>query len=191
MTPDYAAEAEELKKLDDQQLAEIGKLAARLVKTQKRIARTEAVLKARKEQEAKLSKEVIPERLSIFGLEKVTLRSGHEIEVKRFYSANISEERRKAAHAWLREHGFGSLIKNEISIPIPAGEDKEAELIKELLTKEGVSFTTAESVHASTLKSFVKTQLEAPEEEKADKPPTELFGIFQGNIATVKNKKGK
>jgi hypothetical protein len=96
-------------------------------------------------------------------------------------SANISKDRSAGAHEWLRDNGFGDLIKNTVSVNFGKGEDDKAgELIKGL-EDSGYNVDQKEAVHPSTLKAFCKEQI-----EKGSEIPTDLFGIFIGQKTTIK-----
>lgn len=86
--------------------------------------------------------------------------SGHIIEVANFVTGHIKEVNRAAAFAWLRKNKLDSIIKRTIDIAFGMGEDKKAAAIAKLLTSKRVPFESAESVHANTLRAFVRERLE-------------------------------
>ncbi len=118
-----------------------------------------------------------------------TLLAGRTVTVKKKYYANISEERRARAFAWLRSTGNGDIIKNELSLAFAAGQDAEAKAVRDWLEKEAFSYDEKEAVNANTLKAFVKEQMEA--EADADSTgaaapfPKELFGAFVQDVAEI------
>ncbi|MFZ8998555.1 MAG: hypothetical protein ACO3D0_09310, partial [Ilumatobacteraceae bacterium] len=50
--------------------------------------------------------------------------------------ARISAEHRDAAHEWLREHGFGGIVKHAVSATFGKDEDAAAAKAREMLEAE-------------------------------------------------------
>lgn len=102
----------------------------------------------------------IPGAFEEAGTTTLTLSGGVKIEVKPFIVANIKDVNEKAAFTWLRKNKFGSLIKNNVTCAFGMGEDKIAKATIAALKKMKVDFMSKESVHNSTLRAFVKEQME-------------------------------
>ena len=102
-------------------------------------------------------------------------------------TATISEAKRADAHAWLRAHNFGGLIKTMVAVPFGCGEEAEARaLAARIREQEHHDATVNETVHPMTLKAFVREQVEA------GKPlPFDLFGVFPFTRAKLKMPKGR
>jgi hypothetical protein len=67
---------------------------------------------------------------------------------------------REKFYKWLRENNFGSLIRTEVVAQFGMGEDKKAVALTLSLLKRKYDVIQKQSVHPSTLKAFVKEQLE-------------------------------
>lgn len=128
----------------------------------------------------------LPEVMGALGMKEFTLENGAKITIKEDIKAGITEDNRPAAHAWVRERGDGGIIKNVVSIAFGKDEDAKAEEVVKSLTDQGYSPDQKESIHVSTLKSYVKERLEA-----GDAIPVDLFGVFEFKKATVKLPKPK
>jgi len=107
---------------------------------------------------------------------------GSSIEVKAFYSASISEARRAEAFEWLRNNNFGDLIKNTVSVRFGRGEEQLCQRAMEMLSMSGFPVEQAEKVEPMTLKAWVKERV-----EKGSDFPSELFGVYIGQKATIKS----
>lgn len=103
----------------------------------------------------------LPDVLKQIGLPYFRLDDGTTVEVKKEYYGSISADNQSAASAWLREQNCADIIKNEIKLAFGMGEDVEVKKLVDRLTKAGYTFEQKESVHASTLKAFIKEQTEA------------------------------
>lgn len=75
--------------------------------------------------------------------------------------ASISKANTESACAWLDANGYGSLIKNAIVVELPRGERALAKKAATALRKAGVEYEELSSVHAQTLKAFVRESLAA------------------------------
>lgn len=168
--------------VQDEQLAGISGLGRRAKTLQKEIEDLERVFKERKEQYRKLTEESIPEALASLGMKSFKMEDGSSIDVKPFYSASISDARRAEAYEWLREHGFDDIIKNTVSVRFGRGEDELCSNLLNLLGEKGYPAAQAEKIEPMTLKAWVREQVEQGKEF-----PSELFGVYIGQKATIKS----
>lgn len=166
----------------DNDLQGLAQMARRAKSLEKEIEDFEADLKQKKEQYRKLTEEVIPEALTSMGLKSFRMDDGSSIEIKAFYSASITEARRAEAFQWLRENGYDDIIKNTVSVRFGRNESGLADRAIEILRAAGFPVEQAEKVEPMTLKAWVKEQV-----EKGREFPSELFGAYIGQKATIKS----
>ncbi len=178
---DFEKDADALK-LQDDDIQGISNLAKKAKEIAAEVADLEAVLKERKNQFRKLTEEAIPEALAQTGMTGFTMEDGSKIEVKPFYSASIPAARKAEAFEWLREHGMDDIIKNTVSVRFGRGEDELCSRLLELLGTQGYPVEQAEKIEPMTLKAWVKEQV-----QRGNEFPTELFGAFIGQKATIKS----
>jgi hypothetical protein len=154
-------------------LKQIASLAESLVAAGRVVVEAEATLKRAKAEMKQIEEEDLPELMREVGLTLVQLEDGSKIQVSDEISCGITEANKAAAHEWLVENGFGGIIKTEAKVTFDKGEHDAAvaasEAIENLLQRPVL---LGESVHASTLKSFLKEQMAA-----GTPLPYELFGI--------------
>lgn len=161
--------------------------AARMIQVQRLIVQTkEEELKAAQEELARLETQVLPEIMSEVGIPQFSLEDGSSIGVADEYYAHISKEHQALAHGWLRANNFGDLVKNQYTVSFGRGEDAKAQELEQTLKANGYEFENRESVHANTLKAFIKERYETAAqaasqstspETQATLPPADLFGI--------------
>lgn len=166
----------------DEDLSSVGALAKRAKLLEKEIDEIETVLKERKDQQRKLLEETIPAMLQELGLSKFSMLDGSEITVKPFYSASIPEEKRVQAYEWLRDNGHDDIIKNTVSVRFGRNEDKLCESLLNQLRGQNYPVEQAQKIEPQTLKAWVREQV-----ERGNEFPTELFGVFIGQKATIKS----
>ena len=148
-----------------------------------RIETSENNLKDLKKEHDRLSGEVIPTMMSEMGLSHLKLMDGSSVDVKPFYSANITVANKEKAFKWLRDNGLGDIIKNEISVSFGRNEENKAADYASLAQERGFQPTQKMKVEPMTLKALVRERTEAGKDM-----PTELFNIFVGNKTTIKRK---
>lgn len=166
----------------NEDLSSVGALAKRAKELEKEIEEIDTVLSERKSQYRKLLEETIPAMLQELGMTKFSMADGSEITVKPFYSASIPEEKRAQAYEWLREHGYDDIIKNTVSVRFGRGEDELCEHLLNLLREQNYPVEQAQKIEPQTLKAWVREQV-----ERGNEFPTELFGVYVGQKATIKS----
>ena len=103
-----------------------------------------------------------------------------------YYSAKIPEDREAEAFDWFERSGHGDLVKSVISVPFGMKELEESKRLAEKLEAEGYDYNSKLGVHHTTLKAFVKSELEA-----GRTLPMDLLGAYQGEMVKLKTIKGK
>jgi hypothetical protein len=181
LTNQFEQDADALK-IQDADLVGVAALAKRAKELEKELEDLEETVKERKAQFRKLTEESIPEVLAQMNLRSFKMSDGSSIEVKPFYSASIPEARRAEAFQWLRERGMDDIIKNTVSVRFGRGEDELCSRLLNLLGESGYPAEQAEKIEPMTLKAWVKEQV-----ERGNEFPTELFGAFIGQKATIKS----
>jgi len=144
----------------------------------------EESLKNKKKEIERISGEVIPTMLSEMGLSSLKLADGSAVDVKPYYTANISIANREAAYGWLRSNGLGDIIKNDITVSFGRNEDNKAAQYANLAKGQGFQPTQKLKVEPMTLKALVRERIENGKEM-----PTDIFNVFVGNRTTIKEKK--
>lgn len=164
----------------DEDLNSIAGLANQAVALEKEIERQEAYLGQAKERLRKLTDEIIPAALAEKGMSSFKMVDGSEVEVKPYYSATISADNRGQAFTWLRDNGYGDIIKNIVSTQFGRGEDELARDFITMARQQGFIVDQNEKVEPMTLKAWVRERVERGEEF-----PTELFGAYIGQRAKI------
>lgn len=181
--PDMTAEEQ------GQSLEKLVELAELLQKKDAEVVVANEALATVKGEADKLRGVTIPNLMQRLKMESFKLQDGSEISVKKDIKCSLSEERKPAGLAWIREHGHGGIIKTEVSLSFGKGDEAKAKEAEKLLREKGFSPDVGDSVHAQTLKSFVKERMEA-----GDQIPLATFGVFEfkeAKITLPKKKKKK
>lgn len=175
------------KAADSATLDRLSKMAQVLLHHQRRVEALTQELADAKTAMLQVEREDLPELMRELEFTLVRLDDGSTIELKDEVDCSITEARRATAHKWLIENGFGGLIRCEVSVKFDRDEREAAWRLA-----EQIGGSVEEKVHPSTLKSFVKEQMEA-----GRAVPSDLFGVFPYSKAVIKppkaggKKKGK
>ena len=174
-------EAESIVAIDTGMSSDIAKSCNKLLETQKKISTAEEELKKLKEVETTLSEQTIPNLMQQAGISMLKLADGSSVEVKPFYSARIPASKSEEAFNWLRENGHGDMIKNQVSLEFGMRQDNEAKALIEELKQKGLAVQQKTSVHPSTLRGFVREQIQ----DLGKDVPAELFGTYVANKTKI------
>ena len=150
------------------------------------LAELEEEVKKQKAIVLQLEREDVPDLMAELGVKDITLSDGSKVSVVEDCDARITDANRSAAFAWLQEHGYGGLIKTFVAVQFNKGEHDAAVETAVFLRNqlEGRDVVVDETVHAGTLKAFVKERL-----TKGEAIPMDLFGVFPYNKAVLSNGK--
>ena len=165
-------------------LTQLTILSEMLVEAKQATEDAEKEFKRAKANERRLIEEAIPLMMQELGVDKIVLTNGYEVSTKLEVYASITEANKQRAFKWLEENNFGGIIKTEVSVKFDKGEiEKAKRLLSDLLNKD-LNAELSESVHAQTLKAFLKEQL-----SEGTRIPLEYFSAQPVTVATLK--KGK
>jgi len=144
------------------------------------VAASENHTKDLKEKAKQLSNFDIPKMMQEMNVTKLKLKDGASIEVTNFYSARIVPDKQEEAFNWLREHGLGDIIKNDVTVTFGMGEDNKATDYAVLARGQGYEPVQKVGVHTGTLKAVVRERTESGQDMPAD-----LFNPFVGNQTKI------
>ena len=162
-------------------MGKIGAVANDVADTDQEIQDLEDKLKVKKDYKKHLSENVLPNLFSEVGLSELKLADGRHLKVGNYYGASIKDAKKEAAFAWLRNNGFGDMIKNQVSCSFGRDEDEKARGLIDTLNEKGYPSSQREWVEPSTLRAFIREQHEAGKEL-----PMDLLGAFVGQKTTIK-----
>jgi hypothetical protein len=165
---------------NDDEMETLQKLVDHQLYCEAELERAEEALKEAKSNLAKVQEFDLPNAFEQFGITKIKMKSGAEVTIKSDVYAGITKENSEQAFAWLEATGRDGIIKNEIKCPFSKGEDAVADTLTALLDANGFTFMRSRSVHPSTLKSFVKSEM-----EQGTTFPPDLFSIHPKQVAVI------
>ena len=163
-------------------MGKIGAVATDIADTQEEISKLKEQLQRKEDYERKLSREVLPSLFSEVGLSELKLADGRKIKVSEYYTATPLKENRAKVYTWLRNNGFGDLVKNQVTCSFGRNEEEKARGLSQYLDEQGYGSSRREWVEPSTLRAFVREQYEAGKEL-----PMDLLGALVTHKTTIKS----
>lgn len=182
MTDTQDAEVDEAPAPDGTELSTIKAIGVRLLDARKQVEDAAVKFKVLQANLKAIEEGELPTAMLSIGLRLFMLDTGHSIEVITSHHASITAERQAAAFAWLRDNGYGDIIKHEIGMTFGQGEEQHAEQALQALREIAPEnkYTDKANVHASTLKAFVNNQI-----ANGSPIPFDTFGIYTRTYAEV------
>lgn len=165
----------------DSALDDIRKFGDMLRELDHKIQAKETELKKLKDKYNDISQRHLPELMEDHEIQEVVLKDGSKISLHDFYNAKIPPDRWQDAVRWLEERNHADIITSGFAVRLPRGDRARALAAAENLRELGIEVEPKESIHPSTLKSFVREQM-----EEDDGFPEELFGVYHGKIVKFK-----
>lgn len=176
---DFEGDASKISVSDDD-LKRLATVAADQVALEKELSELETRAKETTKKLDEIRGDVLPSLMTELGMESFVLADGTKVTVKKSIHTSITATNKEAAHKWLRDHGHGSLIKNQVTASFGRGEEEKAVTLVTRLLSEGIVSERKEAVHYQTLGAFVREQLSEGKEI-----PVDLFGIYESKQSKV------
>ncbi len=168
---------------NEDELSTIAELAEQQVDLEQRIKDAERNVQDLKAAYLQMRTESLPEAMKQVGLSEFTLSNGAKISVKDDLNCNIKAANKNPAYEWLREHGHGDIIKNDVLFSFGTGQDDAKQEAIDYAEEQDLPYSVKEAIHAGTLNAWAKRQLEIEDPEQAI--PEEIISVFRFSVAKV------
>lgn len=182
---DFEEDLETGENVSNAALRDISQLAEEEVELEEEVARLEQSLKDKKRELSFLQEVRLPEAMDNINMQHFALADGTAIEVKQVTKASIPSRHREAAIQWLRDNGYGALVKRKLALTFGKGQDEVAdEVVRYLQEQMQLNADDKPEVHHQTLTAFVKEQ-----QAKGVQLPEDLLGVYNARKAEIKRPK--
>src|SRR5262245_49847360 len=147
---------------------EIAAIAQLQLKAAAAVEAAEEELKRKKEAWRQIAQVELPEAMREAEITTFTLDNGFKIKLDDDVTASITEANHEMAMHWLKENGFGGLIKTQVIVSFPKHDQRMAiDHYVDVVERFGEEWCNMkENVHTSTLKAWLREQLEKARAEK-------------------------
>ena len=183
MSDDYSAFTID-ETLDAGKLASLSNLVDHQLDEEMEVARLEGLLKDTQERLRDVAERQIPDLMDEIGLDTITTSAGLKVSVKTTLRASVPVAQRDTAWDWLDAHGHGGMIKRSVQVAFNRDQESAADELVDGLRSKFPNVKTERKVEPSTLKAFIREQL-----EEGNEVPMELFGAFEQRRAKIEEAK--
>lgn len=166
----------------DDAFKQLAVLADRQLAAEREVVEAEKALAGAQERLKQIKEVELPLHMrDVLGLKEITLRDGRRVEIEEVIQASITEANKGAAFAWLRGNKHGNLIKHQLTVDFAKGQENKALALVKMLAGLGHEVGNKQSVHAQTLKAFVREKL-----KNGEVIPEDLFSVHRQQHASIK-----
>jgi len=180
---DEAALAQEgLKRLTD--------LANTQLEVEGQILDLEEKIKSKQKFLVKINQDLLPTLMQELKMTDFGLEDGSRVQLTEKFFGSFKKEDEPKAFTWFRKNDLGDMIKNSIKATLDMGDDDLVEKIAWIMELANIDCEIKPTIHASTLKSFIRKELDAGRKNKLP----DYFNIVEykeTKITKPKKKKGK
>jgi len=161
-------------------LKQITTMAHLMERQENKVTDLEEQLKAAKEDLRRTAEEDLPQAMIEAGVSELRLDNGRPLKLEEDAKTSITGKTRTAALRWLMDNGYAGLIKTEVVARFNRGAHDEALELSRRIAGEHEEVELKETVHAGTLKAFVKEQM-----REGNPIPMDLFNVHPYQKATL------
>ena len=155
----------------------------KLLELQKQIKEQQEATKKLEEQERFISEQRIPDLMQQAGVRSIELTDGYKVDLRQVVSAKIPASKTEEAFTWMRENGYGDLIKNQMTTNFSRSQDNEAAALYDELVNRGFTVSRKEKIEPMTLKGFARERI-----QNGENIDMALLGVYVGNQTKITKK---
>lgn len=163
------------------EVKEIAALASRQIEQQAEVEHLEEFLKQAQAALRQTQEVDLPNAMQQAGVSEIKLPTGEKITIKDGITASVPKDRKAEVCQWLRLHGFGDIVSEDVSVSFGRGEEQQARETADRLRELGLQPALVTDVNTARLKALIAEQL-----AKGKDVPLEMFGAIQWTKAVIK-----
>lgn len=167
---------------DQFKLVTVSQLANEMMVMETRILLAAKELKRLTQKHATMAEKTLPDAMRSAGMTEFKLVNDVMVVIEEGLSISVPKKNMGEVCSWLRANKHGDIIKHEIVVPVPKGENsvKQVAKLEASLGKQKLEYTKEENVHSGTLKALLKEQRENGVEINMS-----LFGAYEWSKASI------
>jgi hypothetical protein len=167
----------------ESELSSISLWASKALELRAEIEQIEAHLKHLNKELAIIEEIDLPRVMMAAGVPEFTTNDGSKISIDDVIQGGLTKEpdKREFTFQWFIDNGGKENIKDHFEMDFTKGEYGRALELRKLLQENNVNFSEAESIHASTMKSFLNEKI-----REGTMPPFDKMGLRYFKRAKIK-----
>lgn len=163
------------------EVKEIATLAERQLQQMNHVERVEAELKLAQAALRQTQEVDLPSAMQQAGVSEIKLPTGEKITIKDGITASVPKDRKAEVCQWLRLHGFGDIVSEDVSVSFGRGEEQQARETADRLRELGLQPALVTDVNTARLKALITEQM-----ARGKDMPLEMFGAATWTKAVIK-----
>jgi hypothetical protein len=157
--------------------------AKELVRLENEIEESEARVAQLKKEREEIRRLTLPQLMIELGVDAI-VANNHECKLEPLVTASLPKdvEQRAAAISWLVDNGHGGIVKRELKVDLPKGDDVTEEVVKDAVRNAAPSLLVdvGYGIHHSSYLALAKQLVRDGEPFPAD-----VLGVYVGQIVRV------
>lgn len=168
-------------------LAEVKGVVDRWLTLQAELSQAELLVKRLEASIKDIEEGLLPSMFEEAKMSKASLEDGTALTMDEEIYTSVPKDTKMQAIDWLIKHGGSGIVKTEVKQLFGTEQlDVAMKEYNRIAGRKGANVTIDQSVHASTLRSFIKERIKA-----GVKFPANLFSIQTVTKVSIKLPKGK
>jgi hypothetical protein len=181
MYDNMSTEQEAIAPTNDE-IKSVSLLVEKQLKLEDEVETLEQRLKSTKADLRKVSSEQLPDAMLALKCNKFEIDTGAMVEIDTGIHTTIAAKNKDWCFKWLRKHGHGDIIRDEIKTKFGVGEGNKAKSLTDYLDASKQPFSQSQTVHPQTLKAFVGVEMD---EREPDAEWKDKFSVFERRTAKI------
>jgi hypothetical protein len=157
--------------------------AKELVRLENEIEDGEALIAKLKKEREEIRRLTLPQLMIELGVDAI-VANNHECRLEPLVTASLPKdvEQRASAISWLVDHGHGGIVKRELKVDLPKGDDITENTVRDAVQDAAPNLLVdvAYNVHHSSYQALARQLVRDGESFPAD-----LLNVFIGQIVKV------
>lgn len=198
---DISEDVDENRQHSSAELSQVSEMCTRMLQIQKARQTLEARIEELDKENERIQGADLPALMDELGLKEFTLKSGEKVIIKPIIKASLPSEgailkekdidKREELRTifetgvnYLIKNKAGALVKHYLGAELGKDAKKLAQEGVKVLKAMGIEASVEMGVNANSLSAWVKERIQA-----GNPPPFEIFRVYSGSRAEVKNEK--
>jgi hypothetical protein len=160
-------------------LRDIAALANRWLNCKTQVDSLTNDLKVAQDELNAIELDLLPSAMETANLTRFTTSNGAEVTVKDDMNVSLKSGDKSKAFQWLRDEGYGDVIRHKISMEFGRGQENELKRARKALGK--IPYNELDDANTASVKAVLKRALES-----GRVVPLPIFGAYRYTKAVVK-----
>lgn len=181
MSDDQEFTAEATKIVTEDTMKIISSYGEEMVSLTAQIEHINKVLEEKKNQLNQIATYDLPDAMDRVNMAMFRLSSGRQINIIPVLAVKVVKGMIDEVDEWLSEHDHAGLVKRQLVVPVPRGDDPErVDRLVNAIKQSGYEVEENKSIHYQTLNKWGREM-----KENGDIIPTDYFDVYEGRIAKL------